>query len=192
MPIRSARRPVSAAAMSIPDRHASPENVAAGARTFFVTSSTWGRRHLLQSERSAPLFIRVLYEYRAQRRYRLHEFVVMPDHFHLLITTGADTTIERAVQFVKGGFAFRAGRELGMRAPVWQKGFSDARISDAVALARARDYIHRNLVARALATSPEAYPYSSAHHSSAHPGFEFDPPPPRLKPGHFTGSLRHG
>lgn len=149
--------------MSIPDRHASPENVAAGARTFFVTSSTWGRRHLLQSERSAPLFIRVLYEYRAQRRYRLHEFVVMPDHFHLLITTGADTTIERAVQFVKGGFAFRAGRELGMRAPVWQKGFSDARISDAVALARARDYIHRNPVVRALATSPEAYPYSSAH-----------------------------
>src|SRR3989442_15002839 len=132
MPIRSARRPVSAAAMSIPDRHASPENVAAGARTFFVTSSTWGRRHLLQSERSAPLFIRVLYEYRAQRRYRLHEFVVMPDHFHLLITTGADTPIDRRVQFEKGGFAFRAGREFGMRARVCKRGFSNPGILDAV------------------------------------------------------------
>ncbi len=62
--------------------------------------------------RSAQLFVRTLYEYRAQHKYRLHEFVVMPDHFHLLITVGSEITIERAMQFIKGGFAFRAGREL--------------------------------------------------------------------------------
>jgi len=106
-------------------------NVIAGVRTFFVTSSTWGKQNILQSDRAAGLFLRVLYDYRAQNKYRLHEFVVMPDHFHLLVTLGSEMTIERAVQFVKGGFSFRAGKELGMRSPVWQKGFSEVRISDA-------------------------------------------------------------
>jgi REP element-mobilizing transposase RayT len=101
--------------MAIPTRHANPLNVIASERTFFVTSATWGRRRVLQSTRSAELFVRTLYEYRGQGKYRLHEFVVMPDHFHLLITVGSGITIERAVQFIKGGFAFRAGREFGIR-----------------------------------------------------------------------------
>jgi hypothetical protein len=42
-------------------------------------------------------------------------------------------TIEKAMQLIKGGFAFRAGKELGFRAPVWQKGFSEIRITDAPA-----------------------------------------------------------
>src|SRR5438067_1629877 len=117
--------------MAIPVRHASPKHVIAGARTFFVTSSTAGKRNLLQSDRSAQLFIRVLYEYRAQGRFRLHEFVVMPNHFHLLLTIDSGMTIERAVQFIKGGFAFRAGKEFGMQAPVWQKGFHDVRVWEA-------------------------------------------------------------
>src|SRR5207248_851698 len=34
---------------------------------------------------------------------------------HVLLTIDTGMTIERAVQFIKGGFSFRAGRELGMR-----------------------------------------------------------------------------
>jgi len=95
--------------MAIPIRHASPENVAAGARTFFITSSIAGKRNLLQSDRLAQLFIRVLYEYRAQSRFRLHEFVVMPDHFHLLLTVDSGMTIERAVH-----------HQRRIRLPSWQ------------------------------------------------------------------------
>src|SRR5712692_2806777 len=149
--------------MAIPIRHASPENVAAGARTFFITSSIAGKRNLLQSDRSAQLFIRVLYEYRAQSKFRLHEFVVMPDHFHLLLTVDSGMTIERAVQFIKGGFAFRAGREFGMRSPVWQKGFSDARVLNTQAFERIRDYINNNPIRRRLVNEASQYPYSSAH-----------------------------
>src|SRR5438132_14235823 len=72
--------------MAIPNRNANPENVVAGARTFLTTSSTAGRRRLLQSDHSARLFIRVLYNCRTQGKFRLHEFVVMPDHFHVLLT----------------------------------------------------------------------------------------------------------
>jgi len=60
------------------------------------------------------LFLDVLFHYWQQQKYLLHDFVVMPDHFHLLITP--IVTLERAMQLIKGGFSFRAKRELGFRA----------------------------------------------------------------------------
>src|SRR5712691_12667345 len=106
--------------MSVPIRNADRSHVIASKRTFIVTSSTGGKCGLLQSARAAGLLIDVLYHYREQRKYLLHEFVIMPDHFHVLITVGAELTVQKAVQFIKDGFSFRAGRELGFRAPVWQ------------------------------------------------------------------------
>ena len=163
--------------MAIPLRHANPSRIVAENRTFFVTSSISGKRNLLQSDRSAGLFLIVLHDYRRQGKFRLHEFVVMPDHFHLLITVGSDLTIERAVQFIKGGFAFRAARELGFTAPVWQKGFSEVRIFDRSAFEKVATYIRRNPVVRNLVPIEEAFPYSSAHAA-----VEVDPPPQGLKP----------
>lgn len=166
--------------MSIPTRHSDASSVLAGARTFFVTSSIAEKRNLLQSERSAGLFLRVLYEYRAQRKFRVHEFVVMPDHFHVLLTVGSDMTVEKAVQFIKGGFGFRAGRELGFSAPVWQKGFSEVRVLDAEAYSGIREYIWNNPVKRGLVSEAAEFPYSSGH-----AGLELDPPPEGLKPCRF-------
>jgi len=156
--------------VAIPTRRANPAHVKAGARTFFITSSTWGKRNLLQSDRAAELFLRILYEYRAQNKFRLHDFVVMPNHFHLLLTVGSEMTIERAVQFIKGGFSFRAGKELGLESPVWQKGFSEVRIRDSEGFLQVRTYVRSNPAARHLVANAADYPYSSAH-----PGFELDP-----------------
>jgi putative transposase len=155
--------------MAVPNRHADANDVAASQRTFFVTSSTDGRKALLQSERSAQLFVAVLYEYRKQTKFLLHEFVVMPNHFHLLLTVGSSLSIEGAMQLIKGGFAFRAGKQIGLRAPVWQKGFSDSRILDSSSYDARKNYIHENPVTRGLVSRAQDFPYSSAH-----PGFELD------------------
>ena len=70
-------------------------------------------RALLQSERNATLLIDVLHSYVAAGKFELHDFVVMPDPVHRLIEVGGDTTIERAIQFIKRGFSFRLRKELG-------------------------------------------------------------------------------
>ncbi len=143
-------------------------------QTYMVTSTTWGRRSLFQAERWAKLFIDTLYHYRGSA-YLLHEFVVMPDHFHAIISPKA--SLEKAVQFIKGGFSFRAKKELGSNMEVWQKGFSDHRIRDAGDYVVHVAYVHQNPVKERLCAAPEGYPYSSAH-----VGFELDPVPQRLKP----------
>jgi putative transposase len=107
----------------------------------------------------------------------------MPDHFHLLLTVESAMTIERAVQFIKGGFSFRAGKELGMTSPIWQKGFSEVRIADHEGFLKVRNYIRNNPVAHRLVASAEDYLYSSAH-----PGFDLDPPPPALSAQRLNAS----
>jgi putative transposase len=163
--------------MAIPLRRADPTHISPILRTFFVTSSIAGKRNLLQSDRSARLFIDVLYHYRSERKYLLHGFVVMQDHFHVLMTLDSAISIERAVQFIKGGFAFRGGKEFGFNAPVWQRGFSEARIYDSKHFNSVLEYIADNPIQRGFAKSARQYPYSSVYH-----GFELDEAPQGLKP----------
>ncbi len=96
------------------------EHATENQQTYMVTTSTWGQRALFCGERWAALFIDTLYHYRGSA-YLLHEFVVMPDHVHALLTPL--TSLEKAVQFIKGGFSFRARKELGSNMEVWQQGF---------------------------------------------------------------------
>jgi len=44
----------------------------------------------------AELFIDTLYRYREQKKYWIHCFVVMPEHFHLLITPLGITILQVA------------------------------------------------------------------------------------------------
>jgi putative transposase len=64
-------------------------------------------RALLQSERNATLLVDVLRSCVAAKRFVVRDFVIMPDHVHLLITVDADMSIERAMQFIKGSFSYR-------------------------------------------------------------------------------------
>jgi putative transposase len=156
------------------------EHATNNAQTYMVTSSTWERRTLFQAEPWAKLLIDTLYHYRSSA-YLLHEFAIMPDHIHILITPL--TSLEKAVQFIKGGFSFRARKELGSNMEVWQKGFQDHRIRDAGDYAQHIRYIHENPVRRHLCERAAEYPFSSAH-----PGFELDPVPQGLKPQSIEAS----
>jgi putative transposase len=146
-------------------------------RTFFVTSATAGRRALLQSDRMIRLFLDVLNDNRHKKRFLLHEFVIMPDHFHLLLTPAHNMPLEKSLQFVKGGFSYRVKRELHLDFEVWQASFTNHRIRDGEDYRQHALYIRQNPVKAGLAESPEMFPWSSAF-----PGVELDDAPPWLKP----------
>ena len=153
------------------------EHATSNGQTYMITSSTWGRRSLFSRDVWAKLLIDTLYHYRGTE-YLLHEFVVMPDHIHVLLTP--KTSLEKAVQFIKGGFSYRAKKELGWNLEIWQKGFSDHRIRDAGDYRLHAIYVRQNPVRKGLCERAEEYAYSSA--SSV---FELDPAPQGLKPGVF-------
>jgi putative transposase len=86
--------------------------------TYFVTTNTWERRPLFHKAHIAKIFIETLYGHRSQGKYLLHEFVLMPEHFHLLITPH-QITVERAVQFIKGDRRTASARNLAQE---WRSG----------------------------------------------------------------------
>jgi putative transposase len=55
-------------------------------RTYLVTAVTAERRSLFQVTSTAELFVQCLLDYRRQGKFLLHAYVIMPEHFHALIT----------------------------------------------------------------------------------------------------------
>jgi putative transposase len=149
-------------------------------RIFFITTITAQRQPIFRREAAPNLLLETLAHYREQGKYLLHEFVIMPDHVHLLITPSAEISLERAVQFVKGGFSFR----LKWRGLVWQAGFTNHRVHDSDDYERHREYIRMNPVRARLVERAEAYRYSSAFGP-----LRMDPVPQGLKPHSFEGAL---
>lgn len=117
---------------------------------------------LLQSDRNAGLLIDVLRSLVTEHKFKLHDFVIMPDHAHLLLTVEDDMTIEKAMQLVKGRFSFRLGKEFGFKGEVWQKGFSEEQVLGDASFLKHRAYIANNPVKAGLVDTPEKYPYCFA------------------------------
>jgi putative transposase len=134
-------------------------------RTFFITSVTAQRKTLFQRDAVSDLLVDVFQHYRDQGKYLLHDFVIMPDHFHALITPANEISMEKAISVHQG------------RIPVWQPSFTNHRIRDSEDFERHRAYIRMNPVRGGLAAKVEDYPYSSANRR-----FALDPVPPGLKP----------
>jgi putative transposase len=129
------------------------------------------------SDRMAQLLVDVLAENRQKRRFLLHEFVIMPNHFHLLLTPAAEIPLEKALPFIKGGFSYRAKREIHFAFEIWQASFVNHRIRDAEDYKHHHTYIWENPVRAGLSERPELFAWSSASL-----GMELDAPPPGLKP----------
>jgi REP-associated tyrosine transposase len=137
-----------------------PHRGTTGNGTYFITSASYQKMSLFQAERMGALFLDVLRGYQTQGKYLIHEFVLMPDHFHLLLTP--NQSLEKAVQLIKGGFSYRAKKDLGYGGEIWEHSFYDRRVRDAREYEQFREYIHQNPVKRGLAVVAPEYRYSSA------------------------------
>ena len=116
-------------------------------------------RHLLQSERNVGLLVDVLRSLVSERMFYVHDFVIMPDHVHLLMTVGGGMTIEKAMQLIKGRFSYRLAKEFGYAGEVWQRGFSEVQVMNEKSFEQHCAYIAANPVKAGLVGSPEEYPY---------------------------------
>lgn len=140
--------------------------------TYFVTTKTWANRNVFQVVDNAGIVVESLLRYRAKGAYLLHEFVIMPDHFHLLLTPGSSTALERAIQLIKGGSSYEIHRRRGHRMEIWQPGFHEQTVRDMRDFQSKVEYIRMNPVVAKLVETPEQWP-----HSSARSGFQLDEQP---------------
>jgi len=145
--------------MAHPARNAAPADILNPTRVFFATTKTSMGMRLLQSERNANLLVDVLRSLVAEHRFKLPDFVIMPDHVHLLIEVRSDMTIEKAMQLIKGRFSHRLSHEFGYKGEVWQRGFTEVQVMNKQDFESHRAYIAENPVKAGLAASAAEYPF---------------------------------
>jgi putative transposase len=88
------------------------------AGVYFATSDTWERRALFINTSLAEIVVKQIAGCREREFFKLHAFVVMPDHLHVRITPSDETSIERAMQMIKGGSAHQMGIERPQPFPI--------------------------------------------------------------------------
>ena len=133
------------------------------AGVYFVTTDTWQKHPLFINTELAKIVVEQIVSCRDRGFYKLHAFVLMPDHLHVLLTPTETTTIEKAMQMIKGGSAHRIGVEKPQSFPIWHSGFHDRWMRDAEEYQASKHYIEQNPVKAGLVDKAEDYPLSSAN-----------------------------
>ena len=95
----------------------------------------------------------------------LHEWVVMPNHLHFLVTFGESHRIVDVLREFKSRTARDANRAIGRTGPFWMAGFFDRYIRDQRHFDVVRDYIRMNPVKAGLCASPDDWRWRSGGNS---------------------------
>jgi putative transposase len=140
--------------------------------SYFVTTRCAQGRNIFQVPEVAQILIAALLHYRDTNAYLLHEFVIMPDHLHVLLTPGHSTSLEKAIQLIKGRSSRQISAQRGHKMEIWQHGFHDWTVRDFDDWRAKAQYIRMNPVRAQVVEKPEEWPFSSATAK-----FTLDPPP---------------
>lgn len=140
-----------------------PTHRTAPGASYFVTSKCWEGRSVFQVVEISEILLGTLFHYRDSGAYLLHEFVIMPNHLHVMLTPNSVASLEKAVQLIKGGSSHRIHKVRGGRMEIWQVGFHDWTIRDLEDWNAKASYIRMNPVKARLCDRVEDWPYSSAN-----------------------------
>ncbi len=137
----------------------------------FITCSCYQRKPWLDTPERRDLFLKVLEEVRKEHRFVVLGYVVMPEHFHLLMSEPQVGTPSTTLQSAKQRFAQRvvprhrqrrpAQRPLLEPMPIWQPRFYDFNVWTEHKRIEKLRYMHRNPVTRGLVEEPAEWYWSS-------------------------------
>jgi putative transposase len=136
----------------------------------FITASCYERRPLLAPADRCHLFLEVLEHMRRRYRFAVLGYVVMPEHFHLLVSEPQRETLSTVIQALKFGYSRRLlSPGCGLQTAeysseprrIWQARFYDFNVWTERKRIEKLRYMHRNPVKRGLVDSPEKWRWSS-------------------------------
>jgi REP-associated tyrosine transposase len=153
---------------------ASPHRTYGARHLHFITCSCYHRLPKLRTARSRDRFLTILEETRRRYRFVVVGFVVMPEHFHLLINepeVGSPSTVMQVLK-QRTAHTLLPKRKRSdprqqtlfpetLRPPFWQARFYDFNVWTTKKRLEKLRYMHRNPVKRGLVLSPEQWRWSS-------------------------------
>lgn len=151
-------------------------------QTYFITSTITGHVNILTQPEITQIMLNNIDFYMREYGFNLHGYVIMPNHFHLLLTVTGKKNVSAIVGKIKQFSARQIIEWCKNNRPelldvfknsarkyqpkhicqVWQDRFDDLVITNQKTFKQKLEYIHYNPVKAGLADTPKSYLHSSA------------------------------
>jgi putative transposase len=125
----------------------------------FVTFSCQDRKPYLETSEDRDRFEHSLELIRRRYVMRVHGYVVMPEHVHLLLSEPKRGGLDIALQALKTSIAKQRAQR-----PFWLPRYYDFNVFSEEKRIEKLKYMHRNPVVRGLVDLPEDWKWSSFRH----------------------------
>src|SRR5919108_3316319 len=149
----------------------------------FITCSCYRRQALFKTARRRDVFLEILEQVRKKLRFIVAGYVVMPEHFHLLMSEPEQGTPSTVMQVLKQRVARRLLPRRRSSDPrqqelfptqsfprFWQSRFYDFNVYSKRKHAEKLRYMHHNPVKRGLVDRPEQWDWSSYGYAAGRNG----------------------
>ena len=133
---------------------------------YHVTSRSHAGVTLFDSPLAYRAFVDLIAEAQAARPMRVLAYCVMSNHLHLVLWPETDDAVERFVGWLLLRHAKRFNHWHGTSGPVYPKRYEAVSVQAGPGLYRVIRYVERNPCVARLASTPCAWPWSSASPSS--------------------------
>ena len=130
---------------------------------FMITAANFEHKHILVAPSRRSEFEALLLNSFNQTQIMIKAWSIMPNHYHLLVSTNSFNQLPAMFRQLHGRTSFQWNRDdntLGRK--VWFK-YSDRKIRTEDHFFAALNYIHHNPVKHGYVSAPEEWPWSSFH-----------------------------
>jgi len=128
---------------------------------YFLTTRLANGLQIFKDEICCQLLVKELIYLRKELNYQIYGYVIMPDHFHLVVQPSTGSDISIIMNRMKGRSSFLINKYLERTGKLWQKGYHDHVIRNGRDFEEKIQYIHNNPVKAKLVDYIEDYTFSS-------------------------------
>ncbi len=94
-------------------------------------------------------------------KFELYAYVLMSNHYHLLIKPGPEAALSKIMQYINGRYAARFNWKYDRVGHVFEKRYSNPAVEESDYLLETVRYIHLNPVRKGMVKAPEDFEWSS-------------------------------
>lgn len=107
------------------------------------------------------VIIKDLNFYRQKFNFKLHGYVIMPNHLHLILNVGNKGNISDIMRDLKSHASYEINKLLNKKSGFWQENFYEHAIRNEQDFTEKMNYIHNNPVKANFVKDPGDFKYSS-------------------------------
>jgi len=134
--------------------------------TYHVTSRTNAKSLAFSEKLGRKIMLLMLRDAKEKYGFTLHNFCVMPNHIHLLITPEAGSDLSRILQWIKTNSAKVYNRTYNLNDHLWGERFFSRIIKDPDDYSAVFEYIDSNPIKAGLVEKTEEWDACSAYYTA--------------------------